>query len=48
MDGSEGVELELTSGKKIVIGSQRPRALLDAVQSLLGPETRPMTRPART
>jgi len=38
MDGSEGVELELASGKKIVIGSQRPRALLDAVQSLLGPK----------
>ncbi|HEY6555222.1 MAG TPA: hypothetical protein VI669_17830 [Vicinamibacteria bacterium] len=38
MDGSEGVELELTSGKKIVIGSQRPRSLLDAVQSMLRPE----------
>jgi hypothetical protein len=38
MDGSEGVELELTSGKKIVIGSQRPRTLLEAVHSLLRPE----------
>ncbi len=40
MDGSEGVELELTSGKKITIGSQKPRSLLDAVQSLLRPEPR--------
>jgi hypothetical protein len=38
MDGSEGVELELASGKKIVIGSQRPRSLLVAVHSLLRPE----------
>jgi hypothetical protein len=34
MAGSEGVELELAGGKKVVIGSERPRSLLDAVRSM--------------
>jgi hypothetical protein len=38
MDGSEGVELDLSSGKKFVLGSQRPHALLDAIRSMREPQ----------
>jgi hypothetical protein len=36
MAGSEGVEIELLSGKKIVIASERARTLLEAVLSMKG------------
>ena len=35
MGGSDGVEIELKKGRKVVIGSERPRALLDAVRSMI-------------
>ncbi len=41
MAGSEGVELELAGGKKVVIGSERPRSLQDAVRSMLEAKPHP-------
>jgi hypothetical protein len=35
MAGSEGVTLELAGGKKVVIGSEHPRSLQDALRSML-------------
>lgn len=49
MAGSEGVEVELTSGKKVVLGSEYPRRLLDAVRSMIeaGPGSQPAAAAAR-
>ena len=41
MAGSEGVELELAGGKKVVIGSEHPRSLQDALRSMLDGKPRP-------
>jgi hypothetical protein len=35
MAGSDGVEIERTRGKKVVVGSERARALLDAVRRMM-------------
>jgi hypothetical protein len=40
MAGSEGVLVELASGRKVVIGSEHPRALLTAIQAMREPEAR--------
>lgn len=40
MSGSEGVLVELASGRKVVIGTEHPRALLTAIQSMREPEAR--------
>ena len=41
MAGSEGVQFELTNGKRVVVASERPRTLLEAVRSMSegGPQT---------
>jgi len=41
MAGSEGVQFELTNGRRVVVASERPRALLEAVRSMSAGETRP-------
>jgi hypothetical protein len=39
ISGSEGVELELTNGKKVVVSSEHPRRLLEAVLAMVGART---------
>lgn len=41
MRGNEGVQLVLASGKRVLIGSQRPDELARAIQNLTGCETTP-------
>lgn len=41
MRGNEGVQLVLASGKRVLVGSQRPDELAQAIQSLTGCETNP-------
>jgi len=41
MAGSEGVLVELAGGRKVVIGSERPRALLAAIQAMREHSPRP-------
>lgn len=41
MRGSEGVQLVLRSGQRVLIGSQRARELADAVQDLTGCSSQP-------
>ena len=45
--GNRGVQLVLANGKRLLIGSQKPEELLEALSSRLGPETRP-PQPATT
>jgi hypothetical protein len=37
-NGNEGVQLELTTGGRVLIGSQRPRELISAIHSVIAPQ----------